>query len=50
MKALNKAEVSLEKVYGRGAFDDNLKDYNRLRQWSFIDKKKADIWFWYDLK
>jgi hypothetical protein len=31
MKALNKAEIPLEKVYGRGAWDESLKDCNRLR-------------------
>lgn len=31
MKKLQPIEVPVEKVYGKGAFDDNLKDYNRLR-------------------
>ena len=38
MKALSKAEIPLEKVYGRGAWDEGLKDCNRLRQWSFVRK------------
>ena len=39
MKKLATIEVPMEKVYGKGAFDDGLKDYNRLRQWSFVQKK-----------
>ena len=31
MKKLQPIEVPIEKVYGKGAFDENLKDYNRLR-------------------
>jgi hypothetical protein len=30
MKKLNEAEVPLEKVYGRGAFEPSLKEHNRL--------------------
>lgn len=30
MKKITEQEIPLEKVYGRGAFDDNLKDHNRL--------------------
>ena len=30
MKRLNEAEVPLEKVYGRGAFEPSLKEHNRL--------------------
>ena len=29
-------EIPLEKVYGRGAFDDAMKDHNRLNEWSFV--------------
>ena len=36
MKAVNQIELPLEKIYGRGAFDESLKDLNRLRQWSFV--------------
>lgn len=39
MKKLAAIEVPVEKVFGKGAFDDALKDYNRLRQWSFVQKK-----------
>jgi len=31
MKKLATLDVPIEKVYGKGAFDDGLKDYNRLR-------------------
>ncbi len=31
-------EIPLEKVYGRGAFDDNMKNHNRLNEWSFVVK------------
>ena len=30
MKKITEQEIPLEKVYGRGAFDDGLKDHNRL--------------------
>ena len=36
MKKQTPQEIPLEKVYGRGAFNEELKDYNRLREWSFI--------------
>jgi len=36
MKELAEADVSLEKIYGRGAWDENLKDINRIKDWSFI--------------
>jgi serine/threonine protein kinase len=39
MKKLANLEVPREKVYGKGAFDEGLKDYNRLRQWSFVQKR-----------
>jgi hypothetical protein len=39
MKNLTPQEIPLEKVYGRGAFNEELKDYNRLQKWSFIQKK-----------
>ena len=31
-------DIQSEKVYGRGAFDDNLKNHNRLNEWSFVQK------------
>jgi serine/threonine protein kinase len=37
-KKLNEVEIPLEKVYGRGAFEPQLKDHNRLHQWSFVRK------------
>ena len=39
MKKYTPQEIPLEKVYGRGAFNEELKDYNRLHEWSFIQKK-----------
>ena len=38
MKALSKAYISLEKVYWCRAWDESLRDCNRLRQWSFVRK------------
>ena len=35
-KKIVKVEIPLEKVYGKGAFDENLKNHNRLNEWSFI--------------
>jgi hypothetical protein len=29
-------DIPLEKVYGRGAFDDNMKNHNRLNEWSYV--------------
>ena len=29
-------EIPDEKVYGRGAFDENLKNLNRVNEWSYI--------------
>ena len=40
LKRLNEAEVPLEKVYGRGAFEPSLREHNRLQQWSFVKNKK----------
>ena len=37
-KKIVEIEVPLEKVYGRGAFDESLKDHNRLKQWSFVQQ------------
>ena len=36
MKELVDADVTLEKIYGRGAWDEKLKDVNRIKEWSFI--------------
>lgn len=38
LKKVVKTEIPLEKVYGKGAFDENLKNHNRLNEWSFIQK------------
>jgi serine/threonine protein kinase len=38
VKKISEQEIPLEKVYGRGAFDEGLKDHNRLPQWSFVRK------------
>lgn len=29
-------EIPLDKVYGRGAFEESMKNHNRLNDWSFI--------------
>lgn len=31
-------EIPDDKVYGRGAFDENLKNLNRVNEWSYIQK------------
>mgnify|MGYP001806455994 CR=1 FL=1 len=36
VKKVIKQEYSSEKGYGKGAFDDTLKNHNRLNEWSFI--------------
>ena len=38
IKKIVPIEVPFEKVYGKGAIDEALKDYNRLDQWSFVNK------------
>jgi len=38
MKKVVLQEIPDDKVYGRGAFDEALKDVNRLNEWSFIRK------------
>jgi hypothetical protein len=35
-KQLVKQEVPLDKIYGRGAFDEALKHKNRVNEWSYI--------------
>ena len=37
-KKLVKQDIPLEKVFGKGAFDDALKNHNRLNEWSFVQK------------
>ena len=29
-------EIPIDKVYGRGAFDENLRDLNRVNEWSYV--------------
>ena len=31
-------DIPDDKVYGRGAFDENLKNLNRVNEWSYIQK------------
>mmetsp|Transcript_48122 Transcript_48122/g.35318 ORF Transcript_48122/g.35318 Transcript_48122/m.35318 type:complete len:147 (-) Transcript_48122:68-508(-) len=38
IKKVEPKEIDLEKVYGRGAFDESLREHNRLKEWSFIHK------------
>ena len=38
LKTIIKQEVPLEKVYGKGAFDDTFKNHNRLHEWSFVQQ------------
>ena len=38
IKKILKQEFPNEKVYGRGAFDEALKNQNRLNDWSFVQK------------
>ncbi len=38
-KQIVQQDIDIDKVYGRGAFDDNLKHLNRLNEWSFVEKK-----------
>ena len=33
-------EIPMDKVYGRGAFDESMKDLNRVNEWSYIRKKR----------
>ena len=39
LKKLVAQEIPLEKVYGRGSFDENMKNHNRLNEWSYIVPK-----------
>jgi len=38
IKKMVPQEIPLEKVYGRGAFDDNMRNQNKLNDWSYIVK------------
>ena len=37
-KQIVQQDIELEKVYGRGAFDESLKHLNRLNEWSFVER------------
>ena len=37
-KKVIKQDIQLEKVFGKGAFDEALKNHNRLNEWSFVQK------------
>jgi hypothetical protein len=36
VKKIVPQDIPLEKVYGRGAFDDSMKNQNRLNEWSYV--------------
>ena len=36
IKKLVPQDIPLEKVYGRGAFDEAMKNQNKLQEWSFV--------------
>jgi len=36
IKKVERQDLALEKVFGRGAFDETLKGQNRLNDWSFV--------------
>jgi hypothetical protein len=38
LKKVMKQDIQLEKVFGKGAFDEALKNHNRLNEWSFVQK------------
>lgn len=38
-KQIVQQDIDLEKIYGRGAFDEELKHLNRLNEWSFVEPK-----------
>jgi len=38
IKKMVPQEIPLEKVYGRNAFDDNMRNQNKLNDWSYIVK------------
>lgn len=37
-KQIVQQDIELEKVYGRGAFDDSLQHLNRVNEWSFVER------------
>lgn len=36
VKQVQKQDIPLEKVFGKGAFDEGMKNHNRLNEWSFV--------------
>ena len=36
LKKTQKMDIPLEKVYGKGAFDEGMKGQNNLNDWSFV--------------
>ncbi len=36
LKKITRMDIPLEKVYGKGAFDEDAKKKHRLNDWSFI--------------
>ena len=36
-------DIPDDKVYGRGAFDENLKNLNRVNEWSYIQKPQPAL-------
>ena len=38
LKRCVKQDIPLEKIYGKGAFDESLKNQNRINEWSFVNK------------
>jgi len=38
IKKIVKQDIPKEKVFGRDAFDEERKNHNRVKEWSFIQK------------
>lgn len=38
IKRILVTDIPDEKVYGRGAFDESLKNLNRINEWSYVGK------------
>ena len=43
LKKMIPQEIPLEKVYGRGAFDDYMKNSNKLNDWSYVVKNGQGV-------
>lgn len=37
IKKIIKQDIDLEKIYGKGAGDQTLKNKNKVREWTFIE-------------